>query len=279
VTLVKAALLEAVLSLQRHDQPRLDAEVLLAHVLQKPRSYLHAWPEAELDDEQASRYDTLIRQRAEGCPVAYLTRHREFWSLDFEVSPATLIPRPETELLVARALALLPATQPLAVADLGTGSGAIAIALAHECPSWQLYAVDRSHLCLKVARRNATQHATANVALINGDWCSAFSDASLHAIVANPPYVAERDPHLQQGDVRFEPVSALAAGPAGLDDLKQLIEQAPRVLKTAGWLLVEHAPEQRETLHKMLKTRGFCEIFTETDLAGLERITGARKTP
>lgn len=270
---------QAVLDLHGHEQTRLDAEVLLAFVLGKPRSYLRAWPEAEPSAAQASRYRALVRQRAAGQPLAYLTGHREFWSLDFEVSPATLIPRPETELLVEQALDLLAADQPLRIADLGTGSGAIAVALARERPQWQLYAVDRSPDCLAIARRNAARHTTGNLALINADWCSAFADASLHALVSNPPYVAERDPHLQQGDVRFEPVSALAAGRAGLDDLAQLIEQAPRVLHAAGMVFLEHGPEQTIALHKLLKKEAFCEIHTEADLAGRERVTHARKMP
>ncbi|MDT8386470.1 MAG: peptide chain release factor N(5)-glutamine methyltransferase [Thiogranum sp.] len=278
MTSVGAALQAAVQSLHQQDQPRLDAEVLLAHVLQKPRSYLRAWPEADLDGDQAARYAELIRRRVEGHPVAYLTGHREFWSLDFEVSPATLIPRPETELLVEQALTLLSSEEALAIADLGTGSGAIAVALAHQCPRWHLFAVDQSPDSLKIAQRNAARHAAANVSLINADWCAAFAPASLDAIVANPPYVPNRDPHLKRGDLRFEPISALAAGPDGLDDLSIIIMQSSRILKKDGLLLLEHAPEQTATLHKHLNRNGFSGIYTLQDSAGLERVTVARKS-
>ncbi len=279
MTTVKSALREALSRLQQHEQPQLDAEVLLAHALQKPRSYLHAWPDAELSAAQAQHYAELIRKRAAGHPVAHLTGHREFWSLDFEVSPDTLIPRPETELLVERTLALLPADRPLAVADLGTGSGAIAIALANERSAWTVCAVDRSRRCLGIARGNAQRLCTDRVSFIHGDWCNAFADASLDAVVANPPYVAARDPHLNRGDVRFEPMGALVAGDTGLDDLQRLIGQTPRVLKSGARLLMEHAPEQREALHKLLKEEGFYEVRTETDLAGLARVTTARRRP
>ncbi len=279
MTSISAALQAAVQNLHQQDQSRLDAEVLLAHVLQKPRSYLHAWPEADLDGDQAVRYAELIRRRVEGHPIAYLTGHREFWSLDFEVSPATLIPRPETELLVEQALTLLPGDEALAIADLGTGSGAIAIALAHQCPRWHLFAVDQSTDCLKIAQRNAARHAAANVSLINADWCAAFAPASLDAVIANPPYVPNRDPHLKRGDLRFEPISALAAGPDGLDDLSVIIMQSSRILKNGGLVLLEHAPEQTATLHKLLNRNAFSGIHTLPDLAGVERVTVARKSP
>lgn len=277
LTTIAQALQQAIALLPDQTQARLDAEVLLAHALQKPRSYLHAWPEAELDHEQATLFHDLIGQRAAGRPVAYLTGHREFWSLDLEVTPDTLIPRPETELLVEQALALLPQQAQIDVADFGTGSGAIALALAHERRHWRVYAVDRSPACLAVAKRNAQRLGMQRLMFVNADWSAAFAARSLDAMVSNPPYVAEQDRHLQQGDVRFEPRSALASGPRGLDDLERLIEDANRVLKAGGLILLEHAPEHTESLHKMLNQGNFTDIVTVPDMAALERVTRARR--
>jgi release factor glutamine methyltransferase len=258
-------------------QARLEAEVLLAHVLGKPRSHLYTWPAAVLEGEQQERFEQLVQRRAAGEPVAYLTGQREFWSLELRVSPATLIPRPETELLVEQALALLPAEADVRVADLGTGSGAVAIALARERPCWQIVASDRSHAALDVAHNNARRLAGRNLLLMCGDWTGALAGQSMHAIVCNPPYVAETDPHLTRGDVRFEPRTALAAGIDGLDDLRRLSNDAMRVLRRAGWICLEHAPDQAARLRDLLAARGFENIATLTDLAGLERVTRARK--
>jgi release factor glutamine methyltransferase len=259
------------------EQGRLEAEVLLAHVLGRPRSHLHAWPEARLGADQERRFEQLVLRRAAGEPVAYLTGRREFWSLDLEVSQATLIPRPETELLVEQALDLLPAEAALRVADLGTGSGAVAIALALERRHWQLFATDRSAAALEVARHNARRLAAHNLSVFVGDWLDAFAEGSLHAIVSNPPYVADGDPHLAAGDLRFEPRSALAAGPRGLDELVPLIDDAPRVLKPGGWICLEHDPAQTRELHSLLRHKGFPAPATLCDLAGLERVTRARR--
>jgi len=274
---IKEALEFAVARLQNCDQARLDAEVLLAWVLDKPRTYLHAWPEAGLSEEQTLHFDGLVTHRAEGRPIAYLTGHREFWSLDFEVTADTLIPRPETELLVEKTLAILPAHEKLRVADLGTGSGAIAIALAHERKPWTLCALDRSFAGTRVAQRNARHLGVSNIGFVNASWCDALANASLDAIVSNPPYIAERDPHLQQGDVRYEPVSALASGPEGLDDIKKLIADAPRILKTGGWILLEHGFNQARNVCNLLNSMGFINTATAHDLAGLERVSYAQK--
>ncbi|GMQ87465.1 MAG: peptide chain release factor N(5)-glutamine methyltransferase [Gammaproteobacteria bacterium] len=274
---IKETLDLAVVKLQNSDQARLEAEVLLAHVLNKPRTYLHAWPESELSEEQALRFGNFVEQRAAGRPVAYLTGHREFWSLDLEVTVDTLIPRPETELLVEQALALLPAHKNLQVTDLGTGSGAIAIALAQERKPWTLCALDRSLSCTRVAQRNAGRLGIHNISFVNASWCDALADASCHAIVCNPPYVADQDPHLQQGDVRFEPISALASGTDGLDDIRKLVAGAARVLKTGGWILLEHGFNQSETIRNLLNTNKFINIETLRDLAGLERVSYAQK--
>lgn len=277
MTTIAQALQQALNVLQHSDSDRLDAEVLLAHVLGKPRSYLHAWPDAQLHAPQLALYRQLVARRAEGEPVAYLTGRREFWSLDFEVSRATLIPRPETELLVEQALARLPADRPLRVADLGTGSGAVAVALARERKRWRLCATDRSAAAIEIARRNAARLQVPELDFVVGDWSSAFADRSLDAIVSNPPYVAEQDPHLAQGDVRFEPRTALAAGAQGLDDLARLIQDAARVLKAGGWLFLEHGAGQSAAVRALLNKLNFRGIATLRDLAGLERVTRAHK--
>lgn len=277
MTTLAQALQQALNVLQHSDSDRLDAEVLLAHVLGKPRSYLHAWPDAQLHEPQLALYRQLVARRAEGEPVAYLTGRREFWSLDFEVSRATLIPRPETELLVEQALAGLPADRPLRVADLGTGSGAVAVALARERKRWRLCATDRSAAAIEIARRNAARLQVPELDFVVGDWSSAFADRSLDAIVSNPPYVAEQDPHLAQGDVRFEPRTALAAGAQGLDDLGRLIQDAARVLKAGGWLFLEHGAGQSAAVRALLNKLNFKGIATLRDLAGLERVTRAHK--
>jgi len=220
----------ATAQLTQHDQARLDAEVLLSYVLGKPRSHLHAWPEKVLDTTQAEDFLALVELRVTGHPVAHLTGRREFWSLELDVSDVTLIPRPETELLVEQALALLPEHATLRIADLGTGSGAIAIALAHERRQWQLLAVDRSINCTRIAQRNAQRLEVANLACLNASWSTALADSSLDAIVSNPPYVAMSDPHLRHGDVRFEPLIALVAGTDGLEAFRSLLDDAPRVL-------------------------------------------------
>lgn len=277
MTTLAQLLQQARAALQHSDSDRLDAEVLLAHVLNKPRSHLHAWPEVELDDSRVVLFRQLVARRARGEPVAYLTGQREFWSLDFQVSDATLIPRPETELLAEQALAVLSPDLPLRVADLGTGSGILAVTLARERTHWRLCATDRSGAALLIARRNAARLGAPGIDFLIGNWCTAFADCSLDAIVSNPPYVAEQDPHLTQGDVRFEPRSALAAGPEGLDELARLTPDAARTLKPGGWLFLEHAPHQSSTLNTLLNALNFKDIATVRDLAGRERVTRAHK--
>jgi release factor glutamine methyltransferase len=277
VTTLAQALKLAISQLNMHHQARLDAEVLLAHVLDKPRVYLHTWPEAELSQDQKLQFLSMIRQRAAGQPVAYLTGQREFWSLNFTVTPDSLIPRPETELLVERTLALLPENETLRIADLGTGSGAIAIALAHERRHWRLYAIDRSLQCVKLAQSNSRRLDVDNLCFINADWSKALANQCFDAIVANPPYIADRDPHLRQGDVRFEPASALTSGPQGLDDLRRLTKDAPRVLKPGGWIVLEHGMDQANNIRKLLNNIAFKNIATARDPAGLERVSCAQK--
>ncbi len=275
---IQQALQQASQQLSMHESARLDAEVLLAKVLNKPRSHLHAWPDKQLDQAQTMAFRHWISRRANGEPVAHLTGEREFWSLSLEVTPDTLIPRPDTEILVAQALRLLPADRSLKLADLGTGSGAIALALARERPHWEVYALDCAPACINVARRNALRMKTGNLKFVLGNWSTAFADSSLDAIVSNPPYVNAGDPHLLSGDVRFEPLTALVAGNDGLDDIRQLIKDAQRVLKSDGHLLLEHAPQQTGHIHNLLKKMNFNGISTHRDLAGHERVSSARKS-
>jgi release factor glutamine methyltransferase len=270
------ALQRAAQRLDGSDSPRLDAEVLLMHVLGKPRSYLHAWPERELEAGELAAYEALTARRSVGEPVAHLTGQREFWSLALEVTPDTLIPRPETETLVEQALQWLPEHRPLRIADLGTGSGAMALALASERRHWLIYALDRSAACVSVARRNARRLEIANCRFLIGHWTNAFGAQSLDAIVSNPPYVGAADPHLHQGDVRYEPRTALAAGADGLDDIRQLVDDAARVLVAGGPLLLEHAPWQAQEIRKLFKKHGYTDVCTARDAAGRERVTGAR---
>ncbi len=276
MTSIAQALLQAVEQLHTSDTPQLDAEVLLTHVLGKPRSHLHAWPEAQLDTEQRSRFEALVVQRASGQPVAHLTGRREFWSLDLEVTAHTLIPRPETELLVEQALERLPTDRSIYILDAGTGSGAIALALAYERRHWQVFASDRSPACLTVARNNATRLELTNIHFFTGNWCDAIADHSLDVLISNPPYIAEQDPHLVEGDVRFEPRSALTAGVSGLDDLRRLAAAASRVLKPGGQILLEHGFDQAEAVRNLLKQYGLIEQGNARDLAGRERVSYAR---
>ena len=255
------------------DSARRDAEVLLCHVLNQSLTYLRTWPERELSGVQQTAFDDLIRKRQQGEPVAYLTGEREFWSMPFLVTSDTLIPRPETELLVEQALARLPADAPQTVVDLGTGSGAIALALAKERPNWQLTATDASFAALRIAEKNARRLKLDNVRFEYGSWYTPLRAQRFHAIVSNPPYVADRDPHLAQGDVRFEPNSALVSGDDGLDDIRQIVAGAPAHLLPSGWLLLEHGYDQGELVAALLRQHGFAAVETLRDLAGQLRVT------
>ena len=255
--------------------PRLDAELLLAHVLGKSRSYLHTWPERELETEQLERYLAAIVRRQAGEPVAYILGQQGFWSLELEVAAHTLIPRPDTELLVETVLALLPAT-PAALLDLGTGTGAIALALASERPGWRLTGVDRVPDAVALAERNRARLKLANVNFIASHWFSALAGQRYQLIVSNPPYIAADDRHLAEGDVRFEPSSALVAGADGLDDIRLIIQQAPNYLQAGGWLLLEHGFDQAAAVRELLSARGFSAVESRRDLGGHERISLGR---
>lgn len=255
--------------------PRLDAEVLAMYACGLTRSELITRADTELCGTASARLEQLLARRARGEPIAYLTGHREFWSLDLVVTPAVLIPRPETELLVERALALVPAVAAWTVADLGAGSGAIACALAKERPRCRIIAIDQSPEALAVARENVRRLGLANVELRQGEWCAPLTDMRCDLIVSNPPYVAQGDPHLDQGDLRFEPRAALVAGSDGLDAIRIIARDAPRHLGPRGWLLLEHGFDQGAMVSSLLETLGYRDITNFGDLASLPRVTQA----
>ena len=252
-----------------------DAEILLAHCLGKSRTWLYTWPDATVSEVCAQQFRGLVKRRTMGEPVAYLTGHREFWSLDLAVTTSTLIPRPETETLVEWALQLSPPERAY-VADLGTGTGAIALALATERPTWRVTAVDRSDAALAVALENVQRCGLNNVNLAQSDWFTALAGQAFDLVVSNPPYVEEDDEHLAQGDVRFEPRVALVAGKAGLGDITRIVDQAPDFLRPGGWLLLEHGYRQGHEVCALLQQRGFEAVATRPDLAGQDRVSGGR---
>jgi release factor glutamine methyltransferase len=254
------------------DVPQLEAEILLGHVLQVSRAYLHTWPEKILESSQHKIFLDLLNRRKLGEPIAYLIGHREFWSLDLRVAPCVLIPRPETELLVELVLKNVEKKQAV-IADLGTGSGAIALALAHERPDWTIHATDISSDALEIAKLNATQYNLNNIVFHQGKWCDALPQIKFDAIVSNPPYIASTDPHLQQGDLRFEPKNALVSGDEGLQDIKQIIATAKNYLQPGGFLFLEHGFEQAENILSIFKKAGYTFAKTHQDLADLDRVT------
>lgn len=253
---------------------RLDAELLLLYVVQKPRSWLFTHVDDVLDMDVQTAYARLLDRRASGEPVAYIIGRRGFWSLDLEVTPATLIPRPETELLVELALQRLPDVVACSVADLGTGSGAIALAIARERPRTQVIGTDASADALAVAQRNAQHHAIDNVTFVHGDWLAPLAGQRFHLIVSNPPYIETADPHLEQGDLRFEPTSALASGHDGLDDIRRIVRDARTHLAAGGWLLFEHGWNQGGAVRALLHEAGYAEVFTARDLEQRDRVSG-----
>ncbi len=258
------------------DAPTLEAEVLLAHVLGRERSFLYTRPEHMPSTAQIAEFQSLIEQRRQGQPISYLTGEREFWSLPLKVGPATLIPRPETEHLVEIALRLdLPCDA--RIADLGTGCGAVALALASERPDWDILASDRSDAALAVARANAARLGLEHIQFVHSDWFGALGPhAPFDLVVANPPYVAVGDPHLDWGDLRFEPRQALISGTDGLDDIRRITSTAPGYLKAGGWLWLEHASQQTDQIAHLLQGAGFDRQEPQRDLAGQERQSGGR---
>lgn len=264
--------LDALLHAARERVDAADAELLLAHALGRSRAWLFAHGGDVPDSDSIARFDALLARRAAGEPVAYLTGSRGFWHLDLAVTPDTLIPRAETEVLVECALARIPVDSAARIADLGTGSGAIALAIANARPRARVVATDRSAEALAVAQSNAMAHGIANVELRAGDWLAPLAGEYFDLVVSNPPYIADRDPHLARGDLRFEPASALASGRDGLDAIRIIVSDAPAHLADGGWLLLEHGHDQGEAVRTLLASTGFADVETVQDLEARDRV-------
>ena len=254
------------------DTATVDCELLLCHVLDVDRSYLKTWPDRELSSAVEEQFEQLLERRIDGEPVAYLIGTQGFWTLDLKVSPDTLIPRPETELLVETALDLDLPRQAKAL-DLGTGTGAIALALASERSQWQISAVDLMPRAVQLASANCQRYEFENVEIFQSSWFAEIPAQRFDLIVSNPPYIEDGDRHLTQGDVRFEPASALVSGSDGLDDLRLLIAESVNYLADRGWLMVEHGYQQGPAVRELFRQAGFKAVETRADLNGLERIT------
>jgi len=265
--------LEAALNIDS-SSARIEVQCLLQAVLQVNRAWLLTHPEQVLSDEQTFRFSALYKRRLNGEPIAYLLGEREFYGLTFKVTPATLIPRPETELLVDLALQRIPRHGACRVLDMGTGSGAIALSIAHARPEAEVVAVDASMAALEVAQFNMQRLNLGNVRLLRSDWFSSLQGERFDMIVSNPPYIAADDVHLAQGDVRFEPRTALVSGADGLDDIRCICTQAQAHLRPKGWLIFEHGYDQAAQVRALLQQSGLKEIFSARDLSGIERVSG-----
>ncbi|MEI6893114.1 MAG: peptide chain release factor N(5)-glutamine methyltransferase [Colwellia sp.] len=261
------------------DSAKLDAQILLAFVLEKELSYLLTWPDQKLTEQTTQQFIALLQRRIIGEPVAYIIGFKEFWSLPFKVSPATLIPRPDTEILVELVLEHFAELKVLHCLDLGTGTGAIALSLASEQPSWQIDAIDFNLDAVKLAQQNAKDLNLTRVNIFQSDWFSAIKDRKFDIIVANPPYIDALDENLRQGDVRFEPKSALVAKEKGLGDIKHIARQSLKFLNPHGVIYFEHGFEQAEEVRNLLTTFGYIDAQTQRDLNGHERITWAHFKP
>jgi release factor glutamine methyltransferase len=271
---------EARLRASGTESPRREAALLLCMALDRPRSHVIAWPERRLEPAQLMHFRSLVERRCAGEPIAYITGERAFWTFQVRVTPDTLIPRPETELVVERALSHIPPRAKLRIADLGTGSGALAAAVAMERPRCRIVATDVSRRALAVARDNLVRLGLARVETRPGEWCAALPAAeAFDLILSNPPYVPEGDPHLSRGDAAREPRTALAAGPDGLDAIRRIAACAPAHMAAGGWLLLEHGFDQGEAVRRILRAQGLERIRTHRDLAGLERVTEGRLSP
>jgi release factor glutamine methyltransferase len=258
----------------------LDIELILCHVLQKNRTYLFTWPDKTLSPEQAEMFQIFFNRRKSGEPIAHILGQREFWSLPLAVNNSTLIPRPDTELLVEIVLELFAGDVPQqkrSCLDLGAGTGAIVLAIASEKPDWQLVGVDKSADAVALAEQNRDQLHFSHVQIKQSDWFSAITAQQFDVIVSNPPYIDPQDPHLEQGDVRFEPRSALIADNKGLADIELIIQQSWNYLCEQAWLLLEHGYDQGQAVRELFAARGFVQVETRTDLGGNERVTLGRK--
>ena len=262
--------------LEGSDTPVTDMEYLLSHVLQWPRSRLRSHADQELTPSQWQQLSELLDGRRQGKPIAQLTGLWGFWSLELLVEPCTLIPRPDTESLVEQVLALCD-TSPRSVLDLGTGTGAIALALACERPAWDIQGCDCTAEAVDLARRNAVRSGLERVHFFTSDWFSALApDARFDLIVSNPPYIAQGDSHLSQGDVRFEPSRALVSGADGLQDIRHITSRAPERLNDNGWLFLEHGHLQGEQVRQIMRDHGLMKVTTWPDLCGHERVTAGQ---
>jgi len=261
------------------ESPVLEAELLLMSTLQKPRSYLHAWPENILDEVELNTYKHLIQRRLQGEPIAHITGEKEFWSLPLKISADVLIPRPDTELLVEVALLQIPEHRACKIADLGTGSGAIAIALASERPYSKITATDISAKALSIAEENAQTLGLKNIRFTISHWCNQLNDHEFDIIASNPPYIAEGDPHLGLGDLPHEPASSLTSGSDGLNDIRVIIDQARHYLKPTGKLILEHGYDQQESVARLLSSAGYSGVECHRDLAGNPRVAIAAFLP
>ncbi len=255
------------------DSAKLDSEILLCHVLEKNRAFLRAWPDKQLNPRQKEKFLALVKRRQTGVPIAYIVGSKEFWSREFNVNQHVLIPRPETELLIELALDLIPDNQFKSILDLGTGSGAIGITLAMERPTTKVIATDISIQALEVAKTNAKKHNAFNITFRPSHWLKQLANEKHHLIVSNPPYIDPADPHLQQGDLRFEPNSALIANKQGLEDIFEIVETAKNFLYDGGYLLIEHGYNQKQQVQSIYEKFKYTNIASHYDLAGQPRIT------
>ncbi len=269
-----AAAVRQALALEQ-DEARSEVQALLQAELGVSRAYLLAHPERVLTEQELSRYQASLQRRLQGEPLAYILGEREFYGLNFKVTPATLIPRPDTELLVELALARISSAG-ARVLDLGTGSGAIALSIAHGRPDVEVMAVDASEAALSVAQENAGRLRIRNASFVLGDWFAALGGMRFDLIVSNPPYIAANDRHLAQGDLRFEPACALASGADGLHDIRHIISEAGAHLAAGGWLMLEHGYDHAAQVRALLREAGFNNIHSDKDLAGIERVSGGQ---
>lgn len=270
--------LETSLGLDKQDA-RIEVHFLLQHVLQVNRAWLIAHADDTLTPDQYAVFETLLQRRLKGEPIAHILGTREFYGLPLKVTADTLIPRPDTETLVEAALEKIPPAIPINILDLGTGTGAIALAIAKQRPQTQVTAVDFSENALTVARENAQNLAIENVTFLQSSWYSTLDNQQFHMIVSNPPYIAENDPHLTQGDVRFEPKLALTSGTDGLDDIRHIIQHAHDHLTPNGWLLLEHGYDQAQAVADLLAQAQFSHIGHRLDLSGIQRVTFGMVSP
>lgn len=275
---IRSALLQAQAQLKNSPQlaeidTRYESQLLLQHILHVNRAWLIAHENDELRPADQTKFTELLERRCHGEPIAYILGKREFYGLDLKVTPATLIPRPDTEILVEAALSKLPADKSMQLLDLGTGTGAIALAIASQRPQTKIIAVDASQAALDIASSNSQQHHITNVNFVLSNWFSALNQDKFDIIVSNPPYIEQDDVHLSQGDLRFEPISALASGSDGLDDIRKIVADSLLHLEPQGWLMLEHGYNQASAVADLLAEQGFVDIATIKDFGGNDRVT------